>query len=114
MRKSTLTEQVDTQPDWNDDDKLVFLRRGSEPAGDQIWVLDYAESPSDPASASVWLPTTGVVSNPTWSPDGRRIAYLVRGSAEADARLMVMDADGSDAHPVELSDPAGIPNWGSR
>ena len=45
----TLTEQMDTQPDWNDDDRLVFLRRGADETGARTrsWVLDYAEFQGD-------------------------------------------------------------------
>jgi hypothetical protein len=39
------------------------------------------------------------VYSPTFSPDGARIAY-VAGSGDHDHRVWVMDADGSDAHPV--------------
>jgi Tol biopolymer transport system component len=109
----TLTLQRDTHPDWDGNDRLVFLRRGPDATRvDQILVLDLAEFQRDGTGTT--LLTQGFVSNPTWSPDGERIAYLARDNADDDWRLMLMNDDGSDAHPVELSEPAGIPSWGSR
>jgi Tol biopolymer transport system component len=39
-----------------------------------------------------------VASNPTWSPDGTRIAFT--GGREQSQRIYVMNADGSDPHPI--------------
>lgn len=64
----------------------------------------------DLASASETLLThTGTSFQPTWSPDGERIAFGTRASDS----LWVMNADGSDVHRVGA--PSGAPDdigWG--
>jgi tetratricopeptide (TPR) repeat protein len=109
----TLTEQeADTQPDWYGRDRLVFLRRSDTTRIDQIMVLDRTQF-SGPGTGTTLL-TEGLVKLPTWSPDGRRIAYLAQDNEDADWRLMVMDADGSDPHPVDLPDVPNSLSWGTR
>jgi dipeptidyl aminopeptidase/acylaminoacyl peptidase len=53
------------------------------------------------------------ISAPTWSPDGRRLAYLVRDPKAGTTSVWTVNADGSGAKPW-LSDFAGIlnaPRW---
>jgi Tol biopolymer transport system component len=55
-------------------------------------------------------------SNPTWSPDGTRIAFT--GQDDGTQRIFVMNADGSDLHPITKDDvylpesPAWSPDGG--
>lgn len=56
-----------------------------------------------------------VVSDPAWSPDGMSLAYVVRESDTDRSDIWVMDADGSNAHPITSgpgshSDPAWSPD----
>jgi TolB protein len=50
-----------------------------------------------------------VVSGPAWSPDGSRLAYVVRESATDRSDIWVMNADGSEAHAI--TDGRGS-HWG--
>ncbi|HEX8487484.1 MAG TPA: TIR domain-containing protein [Propionibacteriaceae bacterium] len=55
--------------------------------------------------------------DPTWSPDGTRIAFRGGGSEadDPDTDLWVMDADGSHARQVVVNpDPDGVAAWSSR
>jgi WD40 repeat protein len=83
-------------------------------------------NPSDPCSAEE-CPTLAVGSHSTWSPDGRRVAYLIdqEGSDAAEEAyladyysgtnlehkhvLWVVNSDGS--HPVQLSGNGPGDNW---
>ena len=51
------------------------------------------------------LTTTGTATDPVWSADGKRIAYLNGG------RLWIMNADGSKQHRVSKLSGAGRPAW---
>ncbi len=53
-------------------------------------------------------------SNPSWSPDGRRIAFMRKQTRKARARVFVMNADGSA--PTDLGaigDAYSRPSWSS-
>jgi hypothetical protein len=56
----------------------------------------------------------GRASNPAWSPDGARIAYVGRPSIDVnDAQIVTIKADGSDARTVSTSaDFDYRPDWG--
>ncbi len=50
---------------------------------------------------------------PTWSPDGKRVAYMAGTALEGqDYKLIISDADGSAAKTIETGDGlAGLPAW---
>lgn len=68
--------------------------RIQEPDGDRSTTLDH-----DRTETSI-----------SFSPDGKRIAFLVRVGADEHDELYVSDADGSDAHRV-TDRYAGWPSW---
>jgi hypothetical protein len=71
-----------------------------------LWVVD-AEG-----GRPVRLPlpaTEGIVADPTFSPDGTRIAYV--DSGESEDHLWVMDADGGNAHEILRNEPSLV--WGA-
>jgi Tol biopolymer transport system component len=53
---------------------------------------------------------------PTWSPDGKRIAFASVPDEYSTSQIYVMDADGSNRvkisgdHPRDMSDPAWSPD----
>ncbi len=55
------------------------------------------------------LTSTGLDSDPTWSPDGSQIAFASKRNG-LDDELYVMNADGSNVHRV-IDTPADEPQW---
>jgi TolB protein len=51
----------------------------------------------------------------TWSPDGRKIAYLAkrarRWTAHDPLQIWVMNADGTGRHPIPKTFGWGVPSW---
>jgi Tol biopolymer transport system component len=83
-----------------DGTRVVFAAWGDDLG---LWVVD-AEG-----GRPVRLPlpgAEGIVADPTFSPDGTRIAYV--DSGELENHLWVMDADGGNAHEI-LADEATVP-----
>ena len=51
-------------------------------------------------------------SNPSWSPDGGRIAFMRKRNRHVQARLFVMDADGSSQTNLRaIGDAYSRPSW---
>jgi dipeptidyl aminopeptidase/acylaminoacyl peptidase len=51
-------------------------------------------------------------SNPSWSPDGRRIAFMRKQNRRVRARLFVMNADGSaQTNLLTIGDAYSRPSW---
>ena len=69
--------------------KIVFSRSGEKPG---IYVLGKD-------GFGLERLVRGSASNPVWSPDGTRIAF-VRWRTDGTTRVQVMDADGTDRHAV--------------
>jgi Tol biopolymer transport system component len=83
-----------------DGTRVVFAAQGDDLG---LWVVDAEGGRPVP----IPLPgAEGIVTAPTFSPDGNRIAYV--DSGELENHLWVMDADGSNAHEI-LADEATVP-----
>jgi hypothetical protein len=93
--------------DWNDVGGFVYVvGESNTPPGDIV-----VDPPGAPGPEQ--LTDTGLMSNPTWSPDGTRIAYLEeRGNGRY--TLWVMDANGDNALRLKVPGIAGPPAWGTR
>lgn len=96
--------------------RIVFVKGGPETPGhlhdtnDDIWVMN-----ADGSGATQLTSWASPESNPVWSPDATRIAFLV---GDAAAQIWLMDADGSDPRQLTHNPfPLGRPTWspdGSR
>jgi hypothetical protein len=89
--------EMDRYPVYSrDGTRIAFIRK--ETAGDAIFAVDQdgthlVRLTQEPLSASG---STGLL---VWSPDGRRLAF------HSDRRLWVAQADGSDAHAIDVGVP---------
>lgn len=103
----------DQLPDWSPDGTLIAYESGVESGG--IWVIGADGSdPHQIAGCTGSDPTPcaeGSLSGPAWSPDGTQIAYMAR-LGDTDRPIMVMDADGSNAHRLLADTFIGfVPGW---
>lgn len=90
--------------------RIVFA--GFQTYGDAVYVFTANADGSDMRQ----LTTGGREGQPTWSPDGRKIAY-VRWPRDQDADIWVMNADGTE--PVNVTASMGnlnqySPDWSSE
>jgi Tol biopolymer transport system component len=87
------------EADWSPDGSRIVARRGTGDGGD-LWTLS-----ADGTGAALLHAGEGMDSDPRWSPDGRRIAFVGtvvrRHAAGFTSAIFVVDADGS--HLVRLT-----------
>jgi Tol biopolymer transport system component len=105
----------DQLPDWSPDGSQIAYESGPGGSG-AIWVVNADGSDphlligctaTDPAPCA-----TGDYGGPAWSPDGKEIAFLSVTSDTTDRPVMVMNADGSDAHRLMTAPSVDfVPGW---
>ena len=105
----------DTHPDWSDAG-LLFLRSPDGVKKGDVWRLT--------PDGEDQLTTDGIAQSPTWSPDGRRFAFLAPASEDDDSLAIWVQDARVDATPTEITitdeDGAevegklGPPAWGAR
>jgi eukaryotic-like serine/threonine-protein kinase len=88
------------------DGSILVYEGPSEEASHQLWVRRWSESNASP------LPGTATGLHPSFSPDGREIAYMDRGTPQShDNRLMITSLEAGV--PRVLHEPIrGYPHWG--
>ncbi len=111
LKRATEGDGIEASPDW-DEAGLLYVR--TDPAtGSRDMAIR-----SDDGTQS--LEASGAVRYPTWSPDGKSVAWLGRMEDRLDHvwTAQVVDRDGSLtlSKPRELafSGIPGPPGWGSR
>jgi TolB protein len=99
----TNTKRDDAHPAWSPDGKwIVFSREGA---------LFRAPVAGGPATRLL-KNALGSAANPTYSPDGRLIAYDYRRPGFSIREVYAMNADGTDAHRLtDLREVSGFPAW---
>ena len=81
-----------------DGSKIVFTRKDPD---DEIWVMNANGSDAERRTDNTGVTDAG----PEFSPDGTRIAYFSNNV------IFVMNADGSNAHPLDLGGSSVGPQW---
>jgi TolB protein len=108
-------------PEWNPVSNKILFQRARE-RGDRlfsVWTLDFENGEGRNPTEVISSPAAAIV-NPTWSPDGARIAFAtitspahVYGDRPDSADLWIVDADGSNrANLTGGSFVNLMPSWG--
>ncbi len=97
-----------------DGSKAVFVVNNIEPDGDSKWEYKYVNQlyvvPTDGSSAPKQLTTRENASQPAWSPDGKKLAFV--RVTDGKSQVFLLSFDGGE--PVQLTKfkyGAGSPKW---
>jgi Tol biopolymer transport system component/DNA-binding winged helix-turn-helix (wHTH) protein len=107
-RKLTDHPGADSSPRWSIDGRIVFTsNRGGQA---DIYVMD------DAGQNVARLTTIGAAGHATWSPDGRKVAFVSRSSEIIGGaywlQVYVIDADGSNLRMITRSPHSTfVPKW---
>jgi len=99
-------------------DQILFAARRNEDHHKTIWVVNadgssLHELAIDPTCGGLWSEPEAIgCYSPTWSPDGRRIAFVRSTPAGVDDGIFIVNADGSGL--VRVTDGEDDqPDWGT-
>jgi Tol biopolymer transport system component len=106
-------------PQGND---IVFSRHVTPDVHSSIWVVHtdgsgLHEIHVQPASACGGMnadPTAKGCNEPTWSPDGTKIAFVRSFSNDVDGEIYTANVDGTDLTQVTHAPGSGSPDWGTH
>jgi TolB protein len=95
----TKGEAMELDPALSPDGKrIAFVTVGKEAKKGDLWIMNADGSDRKMLTANT---AQRIAFSPTWSPDGRKIAYSEMDAgperSPGDSDLMIMDADGKDA-----------------
>lgn len=97
-----------------DGSKAAFVVNNIEPDGDSKWEYKYVNQiyvvPTDGSSAPKQLTTRESASQPAWSPDGKKLAFV--RVTDGKSQIFLLSFDGGE--PVQLTKfkyGAGSPKW---
>jgi Tol biopolymer transport system component len=83
---------------WSPDGQLILYTYSNQDSATDLALIDVKSQVSHLLTS-----TKGAEFNPTWSPDGKQIAYLYVPSPNQPEELWVMDSDGKNPKPLNLS-----------
>jgi len=97
-----------------DGSKAAFVVNNIEPDGDTKWEYKYTNQiylvPTDGSSAPKQLTSKEGSSQPTWSPDGKQLAFV--RVAEGKPQVFLLSLDGGEAIQLtKFKYGAGAPKW---
>lgn len=100
---TTTTTRLDDASDRSDPGPLAAGRLVVVDGSGQVVTID-----ADGSNPIVLTEPTDVPFQPTWSPDGSRVAYATRATAP---EVVVADADGGGARRVAVESPSFYLSW---
>ncbi len=100
----TFEDVSEDQPEWSPSGREIVYRRNNEGPGDSLM----RKAADGTGEAIVLVESETRLGNPTWSHDGRYLAYSeINGEALNDIRYVELGTDGTASEPVTfLSTPA--------
>jgi Tol biopolymer transport system component len=105
-----LTRGLDSSPRWSPDHRWVAFARGDDTrpkASQEIWLIrpdgSKAHRLTDMYPGQAW--------GPTWSPDGRRIAFVGQRHGAAGTGIWVVNVDGSGTTTITNNTNDNDPAW---
>lgn len=93
----SLTNGYDRGPDWSSGNEIVFSRTFSSETeyDERLYVIR-----PDGSGERLLVDSPDLASSPSWSPDGRRVAFISGPGSGAPGQVFVVNADGTGVRQV--------------